>query len=510
MRSIPASTEEAAHGRLPGRVPVAVVDIGSNSVRLVVYEGNSRAPTMLFNEKVLSGLGRGLAATNRLDDKAVASAISALKRFRALCDQFRVGEIHPIATAAAREATNGPDFVAAAEKAIGCPITILSGADEAKYAAEGVLAGFHAPNGITGDLGGGSLEIVDVADGRIGNGVTMPLGGLRLQDMSSGDLSKARQIADSHMIASGFAPIAGGRPFYAVGGTWRNLMKLHMEQTGYPIHVMHGYSVKASDLGDFLAAVVKNDPDKLPGIAAISRNRRSLLAFGAVALQAVIQTLKPSDIVMSAYGVREGYLHERLSDEEKAKDPLLEAAHELSFLRSRSPRHNEELIDWSTRTFTALGIAESVSEQRLRKAACLLTDIAWRAHPDYRGTQAFSLVLNAAFPAIDHPGRAYLSLANYYRYEGEFDPADVERMSSIVDPRMLHLARVLAALFRVTYLLTAAMPGVLERLRWAQDPRGGFTLVVPKDLGGLVGERPEARLQAFARVVERTLRLEVR
>ncbi|WP_244631076.1 Ppx/GppA phosphatase family protein [Aureimonas sp. ME7] len=489
---------------------MAVVDIGSNSVRLVIYEGNTRAPTVLFNEKVLSGLGRGLADTNRLDDKAVASAIAALTRFRALCDQSRVREIHPIATAAAREAVNGPEFVAAAERAIGCPITILSGADEARFAAEGVIAGFHAPNGITGDLGGGSLEIVDVADGKIGNGITMPLGGLRLQDLSGGDVSKARGIADSHVGGSGFGPIAIGRPFYAVGGTWRNLLKLHMEQTGYPIHVMHGYSVKPGEIAEFLAAVVKSDPEKLPGIAAISRSRRSLLAFGAVTLQAVIQHLKPSEIVLSAYGVREGYLHERLSAEEKAKDPLMEAARELSFLRSRSPRHNEELIDWSTRTFTALGIAESVNEQRLRKAACLLTDIAWRAHPDYRGTQAFSIVVNAAFPAIDHPGRAYLGLANYYRYEGNFDPVSLDRMNGVVDPRMLQLARLLAALFRVTYLLTAAMPGVLERLRWAQDPRGGFTLAVPKDLAGLLGERPEARLQAFAKVVERTLRLEVR
>ncbi len=498
------------NGRIPGRSPVAVVDIGSNSVRLVIYEGNVRAPTTLFNEKVLSGLGRGIAQTNRLDDKSVASALSALKRFRALCDQSGVTEIHPIATAAAREAANGPDFVAAAEAALGCPITILSGADEAHFAAEGVMAGFHAPNGIAGDLGGGSLEIVEIADGRIGKGVTMPLGGLRLQDLSGNDIARARAIAETHVAQSNFASIATGRPFYAVGGTWRNLFKLHMEQTGYPVHVMHGYRVKAAEVEAFLANVARGDPDKLPGIAAISRNRRSLLAFGAVAMQAVISQLKPSEIVLSAYGVREGYLHSRLSEEEKALDPLLESALELSFLRSRSPLHNEELADWSARTFEALSINETPYEARLRRAACLLTDISWRAHPDYRGRQSLSIIINANIPAVDHPGRVYLALANYYRYEGEFDASVLESIGSVLDPRLLYLARVLASLFRVSYLLTAAMPGVLGRLQWKQDPRGGFSLVVPRGLEPLLGERPEARLQAFAKVVERTLRFDVR
>ena len=511
MPSIPASIDLThGHGRIPGRDPVAVVDIGSNSVRLVIYEGNVRAPTTLFNEKVLSGLGRGIAQTNRLDDKSVASALSALRRFRALCDQSGVTEIYPIATAAAREAANGPDFVAAAEAALGCSINILSGADEAHFAAEGVMAGFHAPEGVAGDLGGGSLEIVDIARGRIGHGVTMPLGGLRLQDLSGNDLARARAIAEANVADSNFQATAAGRPFYAVGGTWRNLFKLHMEQVGYPVHVMHGYRVRPSEVEAFLANVVRSDPERLPGIATISRSRRSLLAFGAVAMQAVISQLKPSEIVLSAYGVREGFLHSRLSEEEKRLDPLIESARELSFLRSRSPVHNEELVDWSTRTFAALNIVETPYEMRLRKAACLLTDISWRAHPDYRGRQSLSIIVNANIPAIDHPSRVYLALANYYRYEGEFDPELVQRMGPVVDPRLLHLARILASLFRVSYLLTAAMPGVLGRLQWKQDPRGGFSLVVPRDLEGLLGERPEARLQAFARIVERTLRFDVR
>lgn len=510
MPSIPASTDEIVHGRLPGRKPVAVVDIGSNSVRLVIYEGNTRAPSVLFNEKVLSGLGRGLAATGRLDDAAIDSAVSALTRFRALCVQSGVEKIYPIATAAAREAENGRSFVERAEAALGQPIVILSGAEEAHYAAEGVMAGWHAPDGLAGDLGGGSLEIVDIRDGAIGRGVTLPLGGLRLQDISGGDIAKARDFAASEVARTPFGQVGKGRAFYAVGGTWRNLAKLHIEQTNYPLHVMHGYRMRPDVLLPFLADVASGDPEKLPGIAAVSRNRRGLLAYGAVALQAVIAHIEPAEVILSAYGVREGYLHAHLPDEEKSKDPLMEAAREFSFLRSRSPQHSEELVEWSTRTFAALGLEETADEERYRKAACFLADISWRAHPDYRGSQSLAVIVNGAFPAIDHPGRAFIGLCNYFRYEGLSDQKTLPDIERLIGDKLLQRVRVLASLFRVTYLLSAAMPGVLDRLRWASDPRGGFTLVVPKDLEGLLGERPAGRVQQFGKIVDRKLRLEVR
>ena len=509
-RTTRGSTDPIAQGRLQDRKPVAVVDIGSNSVRLVIYEGNRRSLTVLFNEKVLSGLGKGLAQTNRLDIKAVDSAIAALRRFRKICAQANVVEVHPIATAAAREAQNGPDFIAAAEEAIGCPITILSGADEARYAAEGVLAGFHAPDGLAGDLGGGSLEIVDIHDGAFEGGLTLPLGGLRLRDLSGGDVEKAQAIADSHISSCALREQGTGRPFFAVGGTWRNLAKLHMEQTKYPLHVMHGYELDADAIDDFLDNVIKSDADKLPGIAAVSKSRRALLAYGAVALKSVIRHMKPSKIVMSALGVREGYLFSLLSNEERAKDPLIESARELSILRSRSPAHALEMVDWSRRTLEAFGIEETPDEERLREAACLLADIGWRAHPDYRGKQALSIIAHAAFPAVDHQGRAYLGLTNFYRHEGSFEQAHLPEIERLVENRLLGRARILASLFRVTYLLTASMPGVLNDIKWAQDPRGGVTLVIPQHLAALIGERPDGRLQQFAKIVEKTLRMEVR
>lgn len=488
-----------------------MIDIGSNSVRLVIYEGMARSLTVLFNEKVLSGLGKGLAQTNRLDGQAVESALAALRRFALLARQAGVVDLYPIATAAAREAQNGPDFIAAAEAVLGRQIIILSGADEARGAAHGVLAGFFRPDGIVGDLGGGSLELIDVTpDGGLGEGITTPLGGLRLRDLSGGDLAKAQAIADSHISASSLAGLGEGRAFFAVGGTWRNLAKLHMEQANYPLHVMHAYEVPTAGLDGFLDAVIKSDPEKLPGIAAVSKSRRSLLAYGAVALKSVLRFVKPQKIVMSALGVREGYLYARLSPEMQAKDPLIDAAWELAVLRSRSPEHARELVDWSRRSFEALSIDETPEEERLRVAACLLADIGWRAHPDYRGKQALSIIAHAAMPAVDHRGRAFLGLTNFYRHEGSLEQQHIPELESLVDERLLKRAQILASLFRVTYLLTASMPGILDQFKWAQDPRGGFTLVMPAQFADIIGERPDGRLQQFARIVEKTLRMEAR
>src|SRR5277367_6286767 len=216
-----------AQGRIDNGPPVAVVDIGSNSVRLVVYEGLTRSLTPIFNEKVLAGLGREVLSTGLLAEDAVDKALSALVRFRALARAMRVGKQFAIATAACRDANNGREFIARAEKVIGVPITIVSGKREAELSALGVTSGFHKPDGIVGDLGGGSLELTDVHGARIKSGLTLPLGGLALQDLSSKSMSKAEKITKDALAGVDLLKHGRGRDFYAVGGTWRSLTRLH-------------------------------------------------------------------------------------------------------------------------------------------------------------------------------------------------------------------------------------------------------------------------------------------
>ena len=308
-------TRSEAQGRLTGITPIAVIDIGSNSVRLVIYEGMSRSPAVLFNEKVLCGLGKGLAHSGKMNEEGVERALVALRRFRALCVQAHVEKVHVLATAAAREASNGPEFIEKAEAILGCEIEVLSGEKEALYSAYGVISGFYEPDGIAGDLGGGSLELIDIKGSSCSDGVTLPLGGIRLSEQSNNSIEKAAEIAKKYVkgVASLLAR-GEGRTFYAVGGTWRNIAKLHMEKHNYPLHMMQGYELSLDEILSFLDEIVASKDSKDPAWQAVSKNRRALLPFGAVAMREVLTVMKPARISFSAQGVREGYLYAQLSE----------------------------------------------------------------------------------------------------------------------------------------------------------------------------------------------------
>ena len=491
-----------AQGRLDYGAPIAVIDIGSNSVRLVAYEGLTRSPTPIFNEKVLAGLGREVQSTGRLAPDAVYKALTALRRFRTLCDTIKVGRVWAIATAACRDAVNGPNFIAEAERICRVKIDVLPGKREAQLSALGVVSGIYQPDGFVGDLGGGSLELIDVAKSRIRSGVTLPLGGLALQDMSGGSIKKAERIIQDALADVPALKAGAGRTFYAVGGTWRALMRLHMFQTGYPLHVMHGYAVSAREVLEFARLVRRVDPETLSQIEVVTAARRPLLPYAAVVLEHLIRVARPRSIVVSALGVREGLLYSLLREKEQKRDGLMVAAEELNILRSRSPRHANELIDWTDRFMASTGIEETVAEKRLRHAACLLGDIGWRAHPDYRGEQSLNVISHAAFVAVDHPGRAYLSLAVFFRHVGLEHDDLAPHVRELATARMSDRARVLGAAMRVAYLVSAAMPGVLPKTPLVVE-RGKLKLSLKGRYASLAGDRVFARLRQLARLIGR-------
>jgi exopolyphosphatase/guanosine-5'-triphosphate,3'-diphosphate pyrophosphatase len=476
---------------------VGVIDIGSNSVRLVVYERLARSPTPLFNEKTLAGLGAGVAETGRLASDAMGKAAAALRRFTALARQMRVTELDVLATAATREAENGSQFIAEVEAICGVPVSVLSGADEARIAALGIVAGFENPDGVAGDLGGGSLELTEVTGRQIGTGDSLLLGGLRLQATARGSLKTAREIARRALEGSAAIGRLERRTFYAIGGTWRSLARLHMHDCGYPLHVMHEYRVDADELEDFLKVLTRGPLETVPGISVVSKQRQALLPFGAVVLSEVMRAGRPRSVSISALGLREGLLYSKLSPEEQAEDPLVSAARELSLLRSRSPAHGEELVAWSEGAMIALGLGETAEERRLRAAACLLADIGWRAHPDYRGEQSLNIIANAAFVGVDHPGRAYLALAVYYRHAGLSDEELGPGIRELTPLRYRESARALAAAFRIAYLVSGAVAGVLPRTK-VRRKGDRVELVLPADLADLTGPRLETRMRQFA------------
>jgi exopolyphosphatase/guanosine-5'-triphosphate,3'-diphosphate pyrophosphatase len=491
-----------AQGRIDHGPPIAVFDIGSNSVRLVAYEGLTRSPTPIFNEKVLAGLGREVQTTGLLAPDAVEKALGALMRFRALCSTMGVQRMWAIATAACRDARNGRAFIAEAQRICGTRIDVLSGRREAELSALGVVSGIYKPDGIVGDLGGGSLELAEVRGSRIRPGVTLPFGGLALQDISARSLKNAAKIVERALSDVRLLKEGRGRNFYAVGGTWRALSRLHMWQTGYPLHVMHGYVISAKEASEFSRLVQRVDPNTMSQIEIVAEARRPLLAYAAVVLEHIVRIGRPKQVVMSALGVREGLLYSLLGEKEKRRDALLAAAQELNVLRSRSPRHGEELADWADRFMASTGIDETPDEKRLRHAACLLGDIGWRAHPDYRGEQSLNVIAHAAFVGLDHPGRAFLALAVYFRHVGLNDDELSPHVRELATTRMIDRARILGAAMRVAYLVSAAMPGVLPHAPMRVE-RGKLRLRLKGRYAPIEGERLFARLRQLARLIGR-------
>jgi exopolyphosphatase/guanosine-5'-triphosphate,3'-diphosphate pyrophosphatase len=489
-------------GRLDHGPPIAVIDIGSNSVRLVIYEALTRSPTPIFNEKVLAGLGREVQSTGLLAEDAIAKALQALRRFRALCDMLQVGRLWAIATAACRDATNGPAFIAAAERVCRCRIAVLSGKREAHLTALGVVSGIHRPDGIVGDLGGGSLELIDVKGTRVRDGVTTPLGGLALRYLAGGSIKRAERLVEDALDDLRLLRRGKGRTLYAVGGTWRALARLHMWQTGYPFHVMHGYRIETREALEFSRLVHRVDADTLSQIDVVNSARRPLLSYAALVMEHLIRVIEPKEVAISVLGVREGLLYSLLGKLEAAHDPLIAAAQDLNILRSRSPRHGEELIAWTDRFFGSSGLDEDAEERRLRQAACLLADIGWRAHPDYRGEQSMNIIAHGAFVGIDHPGRAFLALTVFFRHAGLSEEDLSPRLRELATPRLLDRARVLGAAMRVAYLLTAGQGGVLPHVPM-QVRRGKLILKLPGRYAALSSERVFSRLRQLARLIGR-------
>ena len=491
-----------------GLEPIAVVDIGSNSVRLVVYEGLERSPTTIFNEKVLCGLGRQVATTGHLGQEAVDRALAALRRFKAIINQLGVKNLRVIATAACRDARDGPQFIAQGERLLGVKIQVLSGEKEAALAANGIMMGFDKPDGIAGDLGGGSLELIDISGESLREAVTMPLGGLRLMDLTGDRLDKALEFADEQIAKVPWLAQGRGRDFYAVGGTWRSVARMHMEVSDYPLRVMHAYTISTREAIAFCEDIRRSKKlSSMKGISDVARPRREVLPFGALVLERVLKQLQPSCVHFSVFGIREGLLYSLLPLPERRKDPLISFCRDYADQRSRSPEHGEELCAWTDALFNVgQGPKETPEERRLRHAACLLSDISWRAHPDYRGEQSLILIAHGALAAIDHPDRVFLALAIYFRHVGGGggeESADrlSDRLKGLISKKQYKRARIVGAAIRAAHMISIGQAGIIDEAPLSYEGNR-LVLSLPPTYAALDGERLRRRFSALAELVD--------
>ncbi|MES1990199.1 MAG: Ppx/GppA family phosphatase [Pseudomonadota bacterium] len=480
-----------------------IVDLGSNSVRLVVYAAAARSPVLVFNEKILCGLGRSLASTGRLDPKAIERALAALTRFIALREQIGIDHLVIAATAAVRDAEDGPEFLLRAEEICGFKITLVSGAEEARLSAQGVLSGIPDADGVVGDLGGASLELVGVSGGRrLGEGVTLPVGPLRIMDMANGSLTEASAIVDRAFRGLDIFKEFQGKRLYVVGGVWRNLARIHMSQRQYPIHVLHEYVIPAKDAIDLTKVIERLGPKSLSQIPEISERRIEALPIGALILDKLIDAMKAKDIVISAYGLREGILFDHLDKREQAKDPLIEGARDLAERLARFPQHGAELLPWTAPLFAPELLGETAAQARLRHAACILADIGWYVHPDYRAHQSMTQILLAPFAGIDHPSRMLLARTLYHRHEGRGEPDLIGNLSNILSDEENFRALILGLALRLAFTLCAATPGMLPKTKLEID-KDTVTLTVPRRYEPLLGEVVQKRVTALGRALNR-------
>ncbi len=480
------------------RGPVAIVDIGSNSVRLVIYEGLSRIPAVVHNEKAICGIGRNMVTSQRLHDAGIEMALEALARFRMLADAHKVKHRMAVATAAARDAENGAAFIARAQEVWGLPIRVLSGEEEARVAAEGVLAGIPDADGLVGDLGGGSLDMVTVKGGQTGAAVTLPFGPLRLMDLSKGNPDKARGIVDSGLHVLDGLESLKGRSLYAVGGAWRSLARVDMDETAYPLHVLHDYRIPAARALKLCRVVSGLSKKSLDRIKVISKRRAESLPYGAVVLERLIMAAGLKEVVISAYGLREGVLHAELAGAERNKDPLLEFAFAANRRQSRAPAHADELFAWLAPLFAD----EDAALARIRRTACQFCDVGWRRHPDDRALGAFEQVLKAPFAGADHRARAIIATAVFHRYSGDEDFPWLDTAHDLLDPEDEALARRIGLAARLAFALSASAVGELPHYR-LRLTSAKVVLEVAEARAAIAGDPVQKRLGALAAALGR-------
>ena len=476
--------------------PFAVVDIGSNSIRLVVYERLCRAPIALFNEKSVCALGKGVVTTGRLGREEVESALRALRRFAHIAKALRAGEIEFVATEAVRRAENGGEFLAEAERAAGRPIVVLTGDDEGRAASMGVAFSFHQPDGVVGDLGGGSVDLSVVSPSGPGEIFgSLPIGTLPVTRMLIEDRAATAEFIDSRLATVPWlAGAASGRSFYLVGGGWRALGRIRLSMTETPLKVVHDYRLTADEaitLGRSIAGLGAEELRTMPGMPG---RRVDTVRAAALLLDRAVRRLEPDRVVFSAFGLREGRAFGRLSPDELARDPLLAGARDFGRTRSRLPEIGAAMGDWTAPMFPG----ETPDQRRLRLATCEVSDSAWREHPAFRAREAFYRLAQYPFIGIDHPERAFLAYAVFIRYEGSPDDLFIRPLLSLMTEPECRRAELLGATLQLGYRISAAVPDLLET-SWLKIAGDELRLHLPAPDAAPDPEILKPRLRAVAK-----------
>ncbi len=482
----------------------AVIDIGSNSVRLVVYEGARRAPLTIFNEKVICGLGAKIRSTGKLDPKGVALATENLPRFKAAAEATGAAEIHVFATSAVRDATDGSSFVKRVRRETGLTIQVLSGDEEARLSGMGLLSGVPDADGVVGDLGGGSLELINLRAGRIVDTVTLPIGALQLNEFrEQGD--SVGGLLKEQLESVPWLRDLKGRTFYAIGGAWRALARIHMAQHPGRLQIIDAYKVPAGEMGEMARLISRQSDMALLKAQSFSSRRLNTIRPSARVLRNVIRLGRPDIVEFSARGVREGVLFDALGALARRDDPLLASAEQIAVRFGRFASLGLPLADWTDPLFAD----EPPEETRLRHAVCLLSDLGWIDHPDHRAIHGFSRLLTLPVQGLDHPGRAYLAHAIHARFGGATEEEHLAVAEHAgLEPEALMRARAVGAALRLGFSISAGRADFL-RATFIKREGGQLVLHLPEASGTYRGDALASRHGALAKLLGLKPRVDV-
>jgi exopolyphosphatase/guanosine-5'-triphosphate,3'-diphosphate pyrophosphatase len=449
--------QQSAHTPSPESAEmVAIIDIGSNSVRMVIYHAMARVPLPLFNEKYMCALGRGIAQTGLLSAPGKEQADAAIGRFVHMAHAMGVHHIHILGTAAMRDAEDGQAFASHLHQRHGVPIQIISGAEEARYAALGIVASIHEPRGICADLGGGSMELAQLTPSEIGQLESLPLGGLRLAETSHNDPARLRA-----MIAEGLAKVTwlhanNAGTLYAIGGGFRAIAKMHMRESGYPLPILHEYSLSRARVRNITGMLCQKSVEELAMTPGIPRKRAGTMRATAMMLDMLMEHCGAKRVMFSVSGIREGYYYDMLSSQRQRDDTLIASANDLASLVGSDPAYAPELLDWMAPLFAN----EPPQWQRLRRAVCILSELSWRIDQNFRADWAYQRIIQSSLKGIDHKERVMLALAMFHRYQSRWKQRDA-RALRLLDERARIWARAVGLSANLAYQLSGARAGNL-------------------------------------------------
>lgn len=452
----------------------AVIDIGSNSIRLVIFDITDGYPHPLFNERVFCGLGTGLGETGALPEDAMDRAVAAIVRFARLATSNGVDRLEAFATSAVRDATNGGELIAAIHSMTGCSVNVLDGRNEALLSAQALQRGLHVEDGIIADLGGGSLELAALRHGKVNQMVSLPLGTMRLRARLSDDMSKMNKEISTALRDVDWLDKYAGKALFPIGGAWRAFARLKIKDSDYPLDIIHGYTITADDAAETATLLTGLSKRSLARLESVVRQRRMAMPLTGLLLKNLIARTKPATVTFSAVGVREGYVYDHMPPDQVAEDPLIASANAFSERESRFRDTADALLEWLSPVLSA----DNHRRRRLKFAVCALSDIAWRDHPDYRASFAFDRTIEYPFFGIDHTERAFIALAVYLRYGGKSTDARVAHIGSLLSKRAIRRAETLGSGLRLAYRISAGNPDLLAQARLHID-NNRLSLVLP-------------------------------